>query len=146
MIDTSQGSFSGHETFAFRYGWPKKGIDAVLDDPAVFAKDTAMVSLGVGKNMVRSIRHWCLTARLIEPDPEVSNNRGRLLWRQSSRSAALQSRKARPLQRDGGLRGGRCREPRDRGAAADALLEPKHIAHLAIKGKVLLPADRARIE
>jgi hypothetical protein len=30
--------------------------------------------------------------------------------------------------------------------AADALLEPKHIAHLAIKGKVLLPAGRARIE
>lgn len=75
--DALRGAFSGHETFACRYSWPKKGVDAVTRDSAVFADDSAMVVLGVGKNMVRSIRHWCLTARLIEPDFTIKNNRGR---------------------------------------------------------------------
>ena len=28
-----QHSFSGHETFPFRYPWLKKGFDAVLEEP-----------------------------------------------------------------------------------------------------------------
>lgn len=67
MMQIGQGSFSGHETFAVRYGWPKKGVDAVAQDAAIFSDPLAMVRLGVGKNMVQSIRHWCLTLRLIAP-------------------------------------------------------------------------------
>jgi hypothetical protein len=48
----------------------KKGYDAVVDDGGVFQKDDAITTLGVGKNMVRSIRHWCLAAGLIEEDKE----------------------------------------------------------------------------
>jgi hypothetical protein len=59
-------SFSGHETFPFRYTWLKKGLDAIVDDEAVFVQDEAMTRLGVGKNMVRSIRHWCLAAGVID--------------------------------------------------------------------------------
>ena len=59
-------SFSGHETFPFRYTWLKKGVDAVMDDPAVFTSDRSTITLGVGKNMVRSIRHWCNAAGLIQ--------------------------------------------------------------------------------
>lgn len=62
-------SFSGHESFPLRYGWPKKCVDAVARRPDAFAHDDAMVSLGVGKNMVKAIRHWGLTARLIELEP-----------------------------------------------------------------------------
>ena len=58
-------SFSGHETFPFRYTWLKKGVDAVTKNPAIFTSDRATITLGVGKNMVRSIRHWCITAGLI---------------------------------------------------------------------------------
>lgn len=58
--------FSGHETFTFRYPWLKKGFDAVRDDATVFQREDAISILGVGKNMVRSIRHWCLAAGLIE--------------------------------------------------------------------------------
>jgi hypothetical protein len=61
-----QYSFSGHETFPFRYPWLKKGFDAVLADGNVFLRDDAITILGVGKNMVRSIRHWCLTAGVLE--------------------------------------------------------------------------------
>lgn len=62
-------SFSGHETFPFRYGWLKKGVDAVAKNEGqhFFSRDDAMVDLGVGKNMVQSIRHWCLAANLIRP-------------------------------------------------------------------------------
>ena len=53
--DKIKPSFSGHETFPFRYTWLKKGVDAVRDDPSVFTSDRATITLGVGKNMVRSI-------------------------------------------------------------------------------------------
>jgi hypothetical protein len=62
----SSVSFSGHETFPFRYAWMKKGVDAAAHDGAVFSRNEAMTILGVGKNMVRSIRHWCLAASMIE--------------------------------------------------------------------------------
>lgn len=60
-----QHSFSGHETFPFRYPWLKKGFDAVRENGDVFLRDDAMTILGVGKNMVRSIRHWCLAAGIV---------------------------------------------------------------------------------
>lgn len=68
-----QYSFSGHETFPFRYPWLKKGFDAVRDDPGVFLRDDAITTLGVGKNMVRSIRHWCLTAGVLAESRDGSS-------------------------------------------------------------------------
>ena len=64
-------SFSGHETFVFRYAWPQKAVDAVRKNPAIFTSDEAMVQLGVGKNMVRSIRHWGLATRILEETPRT---------------------------------------------------------------------------
>ncbi len=75
-IDRAACTFSGHETFVFRYAWLKKAADAVADNPGVFNSDDAMVRLGVGKNMVRSIRHWGLATRVLE---EVQRSRGNLL-------------------------------------------------------------------
>jgi hypothetical protein len=66
---TGMVSFSGHETFTLRHGWLKKAVDAVQTDPHAFTKDTAMVGLGVGKNMVRSIRHWSLAADVVREMP-----------------------------------------------------------------------------
>jgi hypothetical protein len=60
--------FGGHETFPFRYGWLKKGVDAVSRHNAFFSSDRAMIGLGVGKNMVKSIKHWCLATNLIQPE------------------------------------------------------------------------------
>jgi len=63
--------FSGHETFAMRYGWLKKAFDAVSADPTVFTRDDAAVELGVGKNMVRSIRHWALACEIVREEPKT---------------------------------------------------------------------------
>ena len=62
---TAKPSFGGHEKFVFRDGWLKKGVDAVSQHPLLFSDDNALVLLGVGKNMVRSIRHWCLATGLV---------------------------------------------------------------------------------
>lgn len=62
--------FSGHETFACRYAWLPKGVKAVSESPSILTslrEDDAMVELGVGKNMVRSIRFWAEAADAILP-------------------------------------------------------------------------------
>ncbi len=66
----NQGTMGRHETFTPRYGWLKKGYDAVIDDPKVFKAQDAIERLGVGKNMVRSIRFWCQAFKIIQPDNE----------------------------------------------------------------------------
>jgi hypothetical protein len=68
-------SFSGHETFVFRHSWLKKAVDAVAEDPEVFTRDTAIVTLGVGKNMVRSIRHWGLATGILAEEPKSRGTR-----------------------------------------------------------------------
>lgn len=50
-------SFSGHDSFQCRLLWLKKGYDYLLAEHS-FAADDAPVRLGVGNNMVRSIRYW----------------------------------------------------------------------------------------
>jgi hypothetical protein len=60
--------FSGHETFACRYAWLPKALQAIQSDPRVFADDDeAIVELGVGKNMVRSIRFWVEASGMAKP-------------------------------------------------------------------------------
>ncbi|HKK46462.1 MAG TPA: DUF4007 family protein [Balneolaceae bacterium] len=50
--------FSGHETFHCRNLWLKKGYDFIHDNDKGFNDETAVVDLGVGKNMVGSINFW----------------------------------------------------------------------------------------
>lgn len=58
-------SFSGHETFACKQHWLKKGVDHIRLGRS-FSDDTAVVDLGVGKNMVTSIRHWVKAFGLLD--------------------------------------------------------------------------------
>ena len=51
--------FSGHESFHCRYTWLPKVYRALQVDPLLFSdENNAMVKLGIGKNMVKSIRFW----------------------------------------------------------------------------------------
>jgi hypothetical protein len=70
-MGTPRISFSGHETFPLRFNWLKKGVDAATDDPGIFNDDAAIAEFGVGKNMVRAIRHWGLACGTLESVPEV---------------------------------------------------------------------------
>lgn len=59
--------FSGHESFSCRYAWLPKAVESLQDDPTVFSDiDQAMVRLGLGKNMVQSVRFWVQAMRVAE--------------------------------------------------------------------------------
>lgn len=73
--DASELTFGRHETFPFRYGWLQRGVEAARQDPDVFNRDEAGVVLGVGKNMVRSIRFWCTATKLLEEKKHPENSR-----------------------------------------------------------------------
>lgn len=79
-LTLAKGSFAGHETFTFRYMWLRKAVQKLNEIGGdVFGHEDAMVEYGVGKNMVRSIRHWGLATGVIEEDPGLKGNRGRVL-------------------------------------------------------------------
>lgn len=62
--------FRGHETFFVRKGWISKGIKYVNRDSLVFmgANGNPMDILGIGSNMVKSLRYWLQAFTLtVEP-------------------------------------------------------------------------------
>ena len=65
--------FSGHESFACRYGWLPKFYEATLEDPLLFeSPEKTIMRLGIGRNMVKSIRFWAEALGL------AANERGRV--------------------------------------------------------------------
>lgn len=74
MIDTApiKYTFSGHESFQCRNLWLKKGYDYVAQSKS-FNDSDAVVALGVGKNMVSSIRFWLKAFNIITPKDEITS-------------------------------------------------------------------------
>ena len=58
-------SFSGHDSFQCRQLWLKKGYDFINEGKG-FNDPDALVNLGVGKNMVSSIRFWLKSFYIID--------------------------------------------------------------------------------
>lgn len=65
--------FSGHESFTLRFAWLPKAVHGTLKHRDLFNEDEALVHLGVGKNMVRSIRHWGVSGGFLD---EISATKG----------------------------------------------------------------------
>lgn len=67
-IESSNLKFSGHQTFPIRYGWIYKIIQEVIKGESLSSKENIeaqMISMGMGKNMVLSVRHWIRTLNLV---------------------------------------------------------------------------------
>lgn len=64
---TAKYVFSGHESFPCKQLWLKKGFDYLVHGNDFNAPD-AVVKLGVGKNMVSSIRFWMKAFSLTQND------------------------------------------------------------------------------
>ena len=64
-------TFSGHETFACKSHWLKRGYEFVLGGNN-FNDDEAVVKLGVGKNMVASIKFWMKAFGLLDQDLKLT--------------------------------------------------------------------------
>ena len=63
--DKNKFIFSGHDSFQCRQLWLKKGFDYVQEGNN-FNDEDAVVQLGVGKNMVSSIRFWLKAFNIID--------------------------------------------------------------------------------
>ena len=64
-------SFSGHESFQCRSLWLKKGYDFV-NKGYEFTQEDSVVKLGVGKNMVSSIRYWMKAFDLLDNEDNLT--------------------------------------------------------------------------
>ncbi|SJZ77675.1 DUF4007 family protein [Selenihalanaerobacter shriftii] len=62
-------SFARHETFHIRTGWLRKGLKAIEKNNHIFLETIpAMDELGIGKNMISSLRYWLQVTGLTEED------------------------------------------------------------------------------
>jgi len=75
-------AFSRHESFVVRFGWLTKGFRAFEKDQNIFSNKDAVVTLGVGKNMVNSIRYWLRASKLIilETDTKETTSIGEAIF------------------------------------------------------------------
>ena len=74
-LETIKYTFSGHDSFQCRQLWLKKGFDYIQSNKS-FNDEDAVVKLGVGKNMVSSIRYWMKAFNIIDNNeqPTVFGN------------------------------------------------------------------------
>ncbi|SIP90662.1 DUF4007 family protein [Pseudomonas flexibilis] len=66
-VQRREERFSGHESFVCRYGWLPKLHNAVASDPFALKDDAqATITLGIGRNMVKSAQFWGEAFGIIE--------------------------------------------------------------------------------
>lgn len=71
MVETlPKQKFSGHESFHCRQFWLKKGFDHVQENKSF--NEEAVLDLGVGKNMVGSIRFWLRAFDIVNEESEIN--------------------------------------------------------------------------
>ena len=70
--------FSGHESFQCRQLWLKKGYEFIKSGKS-FNDEDAVVVLGVGKNMVSSIRFWMKAFGLLTAEDKIASFADKLL-------------------------------------------------------------------
>lgn len=71
QFNSSKVAFGRHESFALRFGWLTKGFQTFERRKEVFTDDNSVVELGVGRNMVNSIRHWLRASQLVNINADV---------------------------------------------------------------------------
>lgn len=83
--------FRAHESFFIRKGWLYKGMKNVYRKPNVFTDkdENPMDILGIGANMVRSLRYWLQAVKLTnEPKTGTKNQTftelGQIIWENDS--------------------------------------------------------------
>jgi len=64
--------FSGHDSFQCRDLWLKKGFDFIKNGHS-FTDTDAVVKLGVGKNMVSSIKFWLKAFNIIDLNDQLTD-------------------------------------------------------------------------
>jgi len=60
-------SFARHQSFYIRDNWFAKAIEHVKSNPRALSESSAAANLGIGKNMVESLRFWLIASKLASP-------------------------------------------------------------------------------
>lgn len=60
----------GHESFSIREGWLTKGIFAIDENSKLFSEKNITDILGIGTNMVKSLKYWLIVSNLIKEDKQ----------------------------------------------------------------------------
>ena len=82
-------NFSGHESFPCKSLWLKKGYDFVVAGNQ-FSSAEAVMELGVGKNMVASIRYWLKAFGVIDSTGQTTTLGNYLLDDESGRDKYIE--------------------------------------------------------
>ncbi|MED4018546.1 DUF4007 family protein [Sutcliffiella cohnii] len=61
-------AYARHQSFYLRDRWISKGLKAVTGSPRFFYVDESPEEIGLGKNMVQSLRFWMLATEIIYED------------------------------------------------------------------------------
>ena len=69
--------FRGHESFFIRRGWLYKGLKNIEKSPDIFSNKNKKPTdtLGIGTNMVRSLRYWLQAVGLTTEEKNATNKR-----------------------------------------------------------------------
>lgn len=73
MNNKNKVKMKRHESFSIREGWLVKGIKAIKTDPKVFSSQNATDILGMGSNMVKSLKYWLLVTKIIDDGSKKIN-------------------------------------------------------------------------
>ena len=65
-LNPNKTSFGRNETFNLRYSWLNKGLKEFNNNKDIFSAKEAPLILGVGKNMVNSIKYWLNAYQVID--------------------------------------------------------------------------------
>lgn len=79
-INPKNMAFGRHESFPLRFSWLTKGFQALKKNPNIFSEDDATIELGVGKNMVSSIRYWLRASQIIDQVASEPTEVGQLIF------------------------------------------------------------------
>lgn len=55
-----------HETFSIREGWIEKALNLINTNSNIFSKKDATRILGIGSNMVKSLRYWLEATKIVD--------------------------------------------------------------------------------
>ncbi|MCV9885123.1 DUF4007 family protein [Metabacillus halosaccharovorans] len=61
-------AYARHQSFYLRDKWISKGLKAIIESPRFFYEDDSPEEIGLGKNMVQSLRFWMLATEIIYED------------------------------------------------------------------------------
>lgn len=79
MIKTSSERYSGHESFVCRFGWLTKIHRAIQNDSSILRNDDlAIQTLGIGRNMVKSLQFWAESTGVIKANGDGGHQSGPL--------------------------------------------------------------------